>query len=356
MPRPGPRPYECVKRAWHSDRHQPIRGSIIRQIFRLAMEAHSAATRKNKEWQEKLPVVVLKAEEIMYSKANSEEEYTDADTMWNRVNDAIDTIIRRDESTETGPLLPPCVEAALNLGCIAVRASRSQRHSNIRTYLGPKIQEQVPAPQSNEPPYHHEYHHQAQKSTKPSLTSQAAIPVDVLDNNSNKHVPAAGPRGYPFLHESMQMHQKPLARKQGTSTAPAQAQAQAQGPGPGPINLGSVYSLYYGGNNNNQTQQVDMSFRVPEAPIIVGMPIGIKAPEEALCDLSLRLGISSEPPHSTRIEVGSSRAYSGRNQEELCLFSEVKKKNGMFDWFSNYEGQNSDSRVKKHKTFCGDSL
>jgi hypothetical protein len=99
-----------VKRAWHSDRHQPIRGSIIRQIFRLAMEAHSAATRKNKEWQEKLPVVVLKAEEIMYSKANSEEEYTDADTMWNRVNDAIDTIIRRDESTETGPLLPPCVE------------------------------------------------------------------------------------------------------------------------------------------------------------------------------------------------------------------------------------------------------
>lgn len=40
--------------------------------FRLAMEAHSAATRKNKEWQEKLPVVVLKAEEIMYSKANSE--------------------------------------------------------------------------------------------------------------------------------------------------------------------------------------------------------------------------------------------------------------------------------------------
>lgn len=36
------------------------------------MEAHSAATKKNKEWQEKLPVVVLKAEEIMYSKANSE--------------------------------------------------------------------------------------------------------------------------------------------------------------------------------------------------------------------------------------------------------------------------------------------
>lgn len=35
-------------------------------------ENHSSVTKKNKEWQEKLPVVVLKAEEIMYSKANSE--------------------------------------------------------------------------------------------------------------------------------------------------------------------------------------------------------------------------------------------------------------------------------------------
>lgn len=35
--------------------------------------------------------------------------------MWNRVNDAIDTIIRRDESTETGPLLPPCVEGIASL-------------------------------------------------------------------------------------------------------------------------------------------------------------------------------------------------------------------------------------------------
>ncbi|CAH8354169.1 unnamed protein product [Eruca vesicaria subsp. sativa] len=58
------------------------------------MKTHSAATRKNKEWQDKLPVVVLKAEEIMYSKTNSKEKYTDGDTMWNRVSDAIDTIIK----------------------------------------------------------------------------------------------------------------------------------------------------------------------------------------------------------------------------------------------------------------------
>ncbi|KAJ6856415.1 hypothetical protein NC651_038128 [Populus alba x Populus x berolinensis] len=153
MPRPGPRPYECVRRAWHSDRHQPIRGSLIQEIFRLVNEAHCPATKKNKEWQEKLPVVVLKAEEIMYSKANSEAEYMDLKTLWDRANDAINTIIRRDESLETGELLQPCIEgatlltlfhycsAALNLGCTPRRASRSQRNCNLRFYLSPSTQE-----------------------------------------------------------------------------------------------------------------------------------------------------------------------------------------------------------------------
>ena len=36
------------------------------------------------------------------------------DTLWDRVNDAINTIIRRDESTETGELLPPCVEGTID--------------------------------------------------------------------------------------------------------------------------------------------------------------------------------------------------------------------------------------------------
>ncbi|RXI09715.1 hypothetical protein DVH24_026868 [Malus domestica] len=146
MPRPGPRPYECVRRAWHSDRHQPMRGSIIQQIFRVVNEVHSSVTKKNKEWQEKLPLVVFRAEEIMYSKANSEAEYMNLDTLWDRANDAVNTIIRRDEGTETGELLPPCVEAALNLGCTPVRASRSQRNSNPRSYLAPRAQEPAPTP------------------------------------------------------------------------------------------------------------------------------------------------------------------------------------------------------------------
>uniref|UniRef100_A0A0R0JSM2 Histone acetyltransferase n=1 Tax=Glycine max TaxID=3847 RepID=A0A0R0JSM2_SOYBN len=123
MPRPGPRPYECMRRAWHSERHQPMRGSIIRQIFRVVAEAHSAATKSNKEWQEKLPIVVLRAEEIIYSKANSEAEYLNPDTLLDRLNDAINTIIRRDETTETGQLLPPCVEV-----------SDSDDHTNKNNY------------------------------------------------------------------------------------------------------------------------------------------------------------------------------------------------------------------------------
>lgn len=41
---------------------------------RIVNEIHGSATKKNKEWQEKLPIVVLRAEEILYSKANSEVE------------------------------------------------------------------------------------------------------------------------------------------------------------------------------------------------------------------------------------------------------------------------------------------
>lgn len=40
------------------------------------------------------------------------------ETLWDRVNDAINTIIRRDESTETGELLPPCIEGTNLSFCV----------------------------------------------------------------------------------------------------------------------------------------------------------------------------------------------------------------------------------------------
>lgn len=130
MPRPGPRPYECIRRAWHSDSHHPLRGSLIQEIFRVADEVHSPTTRQNKEWQKKLPLVVLRAEEILYSKANSEAEYMDLKTLSSRVEDAVNTMIRRDESAENGQFLKPCVEAALYVGCPPKKTPRSQRHNS----------------------------------------------------------------------------------------------------------------------------------------------------------------------------------------------------------------------------------
>ncbi|MCO5572109.1 hypothetical protein L7F22_025860 [Adiantum nelumboides] len=135
MPRPGLRPYECIRRAWHSDGHQPLRGTLIHEIFRLVNDLHSTSTRRKKEWQEKLPVVVLRAEEILYSKANSEGEYADVETLRSRLDDAVNTMIRREDGEEEGLYLVPCVEAALSLGCVPKKTPRSQRQSSSRHVL-----------------------------------------------------------------------------------------------------------------------------------------------------------------------------------------------------------------------------
>lgn len=37
-------------------------------------------------------------------------EYVDLKTLRDRVNDAIDTIIRKEDATESGDLLQPCIE------------------------------------------------------------------------------------------------------------------------------------------------------------------------------------------------------------------------------------------------------
>ncbi|KAK9280506.1 hypothetical protein L1049_014198 [Liquidambar formosana] len=252
MPRPGPRPYECVRRAWHSDRHQPIRGSLIQEIFRVANEIHGSATRKNKEWQEKLPVVVLKAEEIMYSKANSEAEYMDLKTLWDRANDAVNTIIRRDEDTETGELLNPCIEAALNLGCTPRRASRSQRNNNMRCYLSPNTQE----PSSSNPAsileitqgnhtINLQYMSHYLNLVKPTTTNSfhsGLQPQSPVTQNSN-----CATNKFPFSSENF----PPSSHNQCLSleTYP-------------PSRLYSVYPLYYG----NHLQREDSQFGLEISP------------------------------------------------------------------------------------------
>ncbi|CAI9758946.1 unnamed protein product [Fraxinus pennsylvanica] len=298
MPRPGPRPYECVRRAWHSHRHQPMRGLIIRQIFRLVHENHCPATKKNKEWQEKLPVVVLKAEEIMYSKANSEAEYTDLETLWDRANDAIDTIIRKDESTETGELLPPCVEAALNLGCVAVRASRSQMQNNPRSYLRPTVQEscdvspKVLDDNSSERPSNIWPLHSANISPLKKF-STAESPGLVLES---------GGCVTPNINNPIALSSEKLPSPANNQIPPADSNTLS--------NFGSVYPLYYG--TMFQPEVSSPVFLEPHKsnPVIVDKYVTNGSSQansrdynwmepQMGCDLSLRLGLFSESSLST---------------------------------------------------------
>ncbi|KAJ8767961.1 hypothetical protein K2173_020901 [Erythroxylum novogranatense] len=207
MPKPGPRPYECVKKAWHNKRHQPMRGLIIHQIF-----THSTATRNNKEWLEKLPVVVLRAEEIMYSKANSEVEYLDSETLWDRLNDAVDTIIRRDESSETGEFLPPFVE---------------EKGINSWIFTAPRLCLFC--------------------SSTNSLFHIPVLDANHLTTRTGTIIPLGS---YPYLYGNVPSSGL-IARKTNTGQ-----QNNMQ------LNLGSVYPLYYG--HQYQMDESQLNSQVPE--------------------------------------------------------------------------------------------
>lgn len=254
MPRPGPRPYECVRRAWHSDRHQPIRGSLIQEIFRVVNEIHSPATKKNREWQEKHPIVVLKAEEIMYSKANSEDEYMDLKTLWDRANDAINTIIRRQEGTETAGLLKPCIEAALNLGCIPRRATRSQRSNNARCYLGPSAQEPTNNPSSSKENTTHGNHTTNSQYMAYVLNVVKPTTRNSVHSTSGPHCPIA-------LNKSFVTKKFPFSSLNFLPSSNNQCSPMETCP---PSNLYSVHPLYYG--NPLQTDESPPQFGMPHKP------------------------------------------------------------------------------------------
>lgn len=402
MPRPGPRPYECVRRAWHSERHQPMRGTIIQQIFRVVSEAHSSATKKNREWQEKLPIVVFRAEEIMYSKANSEAEYMDADTLWERVNDAINTIIRRDESTETGCLLPPCVEAALNLGCVPVRASRSQRHNNFRTYLTPKTREPAVEmsgtsdkltdrrfPQS--PTVHSAQFPKVARCETAGSHHLAAEP----SNHVIERHELASPCSHPLPFESSPRRFNRLMTMETNSL----------------MNFGSVYPLFYG--NHYEAEEMRTVSQVPDDPgtILVGTPIGTSIPEsteagmlhnvlshnssegtlnvigrvnsrntgakssEEKCDLSLRLSLNSDPcanmrispvPEAEDFDLNCSQermeltASQMQVNEEFCFLPSRTSTMEQLEfsprkWISDDEGRILEAAIRKRKEPFGNN-
>lgn len=338
MPRPGPRPYECVKRSWHSDRHQPIRGSIIQQIFRVVHENHSTITKKNREWQVKLPLVVFKSEEILYSKANSEAEYTNPETLWDRLNDAIDTIIRKDESMETGEFLPPCVEAALNLGCVPERTSRSQRNSNNKSYLSPQNQDPATKDARSLNIPNHE---------RPNNVNQSYNPLEAnKDVRQNYQIAPPRPSFYPPSIQNFPNHSVSIESK--SHFAPL------------------VYPLYYGVHFQPQDQRaVFNTTHQNSSTIIVGKPV-YQTVQEPLpsqvmnfsetsssfnslkntihdhpqpplveCDLSLRLGlVSSEErglTHVNDVDSGQNKEFSffplnSEDEQVHNLVTDVRKR------------------------------
>ncbi|CAK9141270.1 unnamed protein product [Ilex paraguariensis] len=384
MPRPGPRPYECGRRAWHSDRHQPMRGSIIQQIFRVVRERHSTATKNNEEWQEKLPIVVLKAEEIMYSKANSEADYMDLVTLWDRVNDAINTIIRIDESMETGGLLPPCVEAALNLGCVPIRASRSQQQSNPRTYLNPRTQEPgcVP-PRTWDNEMNEQNHTIGNQQTLSRRVSESNL--NVMPDKYNRTVSHNFPSSAElFSHPAPNLFVPPE-----TLTS---------------LNVGSVYPLYYGPHFQPEVPWMGSQIAENLHPIIVGTPVfpstakpaemgclrnlfsydgdadaanratqvdirdNHEKPTEMGCDLSLRLGTSLESCMSRGKGLGHEIDGGGpsSSQEEGKVGNLSPRQNKGFSFFPvdttndpfqinrrklnfDVEGQTVEAAVRKRK-------
>ncbi|XVE71473.1 hypothetical protein DITRI_Ditri10aG0153300 [Diplodiscus trichospermus] len=321
----------------------------------------------------------------MYSKANSEAEYMNPETLWDRVNDAINTIIRRDESTETGELLPPCVEAALNLGCYPVRASRSQRHCNPMTYLTPRAPEPVStAPRILDKGSEERCPQLSPVQSGGQLARTATnVNLNVSVSQTNRHI-------YPSGHEQLMRNE--------TNTLP---------------NLGQVYPLYYGVHYQNAESQTGSPVQenIVSDTVIVGRPIGTSVAEPVEmgslqnlfsssdvgfggkglgqqdighthekslateCDLSLRLGLFSDP--SLQVEknsifetedVGPSSSQDGgkvnevfeQKSKEFPFFPE-RTINDHFESLSRKrfiesEGQNLGAAMRKRKTtFGGDS-
>ncbi|CAO2822658.1 unnamed protein product [Amaranthus hypochondriacus] len=315
----------------------------------------------------------------MYSKANSEAEYVDPETLWERLNDAVDTIIRRDETTETGQFLQPCIEAALVLGCHPVRAPRSQRNSNPRSYLNQRFQE--PAQAAPAVPDSTNYHR-----PPPQPPNLSGSPLSISRSTMGTQPSASS-------LSSSQMVSKPSYI--ATQTGPY---SQLNFPRHMPssvtesnslLKYGSVYPLYYG----SQIQNVEPHFgyRTPQnsnpTNVIVGTPVrwhGAQPPfsstknllpgenvnstagnlgqvtsvdshgkaAETDCDLSLRLGPPSN--RGTSVEKGFRHLNTesgSSSHQETNKYSEHCVRNTEFCFFPSHSrnepSEFSDNRLEQ---------
>lgn len=273
-----------------------------------------------------------------------------------------------------------------------MRASRSQRHGNPRTYLTPRAPETVPAtPRILDYGSEDRY---PQLSPVQSGSQLARIATNV---NSNTSVSQASRHNYPFLPQNCPSGHDQLMKME-TNT---------------PSNSGQVYPLYYGIHYQNAESQTGSPVQenLVSDTIIVGRPIGTSisepaemgslqnffsssnvdidgkrigqqdirhADEKSLgkeCDLSLRLGLFSDPCMQVEknslcetTDVGPSNTQDWgklsdvfqQNSKEIPFFPE-RTVNDCFESFSSKcfrenEGHNVGAAMRKRKaTFGGNS-
>lgn len=211
-------------------------------------------------------------------------------------------------------LLTLLVLAALNLGCIPRRASRSQRHSNPVCYLSPNTKE--PTDVSQKP-------HDNSKSNQPC--SKSMLPPLLPIQSSNLHVSttqfgskysAVGPEIQFMPSNASKVEKRSLEIP--NMDLPCKTRAF-----PMPMesciwpDLGCVYPLYYCPGQYLPTSQPQPRMNPMDNNIFPSMKPSIqsncgtdcskksKLAHNTECDLSLRLGLPS-PPSS---EVESSLAH-----------------------------------------------
>lgn len=276
--------------------------------------------------------------------------------------------------------------AALNLGCVPVRASRSQRHSNPpRTYLTHRGQEPtlVKATDERRLPIS-SLHPGNQLSFGRTTTMNSNIFASERSSQVKQHNNPTIPSNPAFLIENA-----PVVHKNHSITETNTS-----------LNLGSVYPLYYG--VRCQTEEPNLGSQISadadQRTIFLGRPIissaepaelslrlcktgnamsrfpseVITAREEKLpdtqCDLSLSLGVPSQPCVNARKtwaletgDIGPSSSHDRRKFHDPTIYANKEfnffPTRTAFDpfgscsntWSLDGGGQNPESSTRKRK-------
>lgn len=261
--------------------------------------------------------------------------------------------------------------AALNLGCVPVRASRSQRHSNPRIYLNPRAQEPVSP---------------ASRLSDGNSTDQNRNLLLLRSGNQSNMERSTSGNSMAMVSGSnrhfMRNISSPTTSLCKKSYSPTSNQIGLNNRNT-PMNLGSVYPLYYGTNfqpkdswpgvreprNSKEIIVGRPIFASAEKPAEFGMrpllpretseisPLGCMRPllpretneiapnrtkpvdfreknaeePETACDLSLRLGLCSESTFCSRgkgLAVDTEKVDSGKydGMKAATVISSVREK------------------------------